>query len=96
MRKYCFREHAFGAVEACGVTFVTQDDCIITATEVCELLGITQEEVLRFLSPDKQTEISMSPLAIKTTRSSAEMRILCLLGYAGAKQRERAVALSDT
>lgn len=96
MRKYCFREHAFGAAEACGVTFVTRDDRITTAAEVCELLGITQEEALRFLSPDEQTEISMSPLAIKTPQLSVEMRMLCLLGYAGAKQRECAGALSGT
>ena len=91
MSKYNFGQKSVSVIPFCGeekALLMVDKEQVRSAEQLADALGVTKEEVLRFLFPEGQTEVGSPLLCIRANRELANIRVLCLLGYAGAKARE--------
>ena len=93
MNKHCFGKSEFGAVNVNGTTIIVVDNRVTTMKNMCDLLDVSQQDVIRFLSSENRSRMKLFPLSVKADQMLVEIRLLCLLGFAGAKKRAMAVPM---
>lgn len=86
------RNHTFSAVEimGSGQSIILVDKQRASALMLKRCLGVSLGEINRFLQPETQSALKM--IFVHESGIITEIRLLCLLGYSEAKQRESAEA----
>lgn len=92
MGNYVYHDKTVSVISVCGEEenyILIDKERMQSAEQVAKALDVTESDVNRFLFPDRPPE-KRPFLCLTTNEMQAKVRILCLLGYAGALARERA------
>lgn len=91
MKSYSHLGKAISVITMCGQDksyLAINEERARSAKEVADALDVTEQDVNKFLFPDGQMQ--KGPLlCIEAGETLANLRVLCLLGFAGTLARER-------
>lgn len=88
MRKFDHRGHQYEICWVNGWGFILMDGLRISLQGLADTLGVNNQDVLRFLTGDGEDEYRQRNfLSVSACETLLQIRLVCLLGFAGATRR---------